>query len=674
MPKEPEHKKNKVDKKTDKSDSSRSPKVDKINSQQSEIDNPSRSQRSEVSKETKDFSKLLKEREQDEKIDKSIKEIYDNEPSLIKVRKDGKENKEKTIERKQKNPGKQLVLMFLILLLVVAGISWVLFFIFNSGTRMNKSDIEFEFTGLEEVVAGEEIIYEIKYKNLSEFDLKDIRVDIIYPENFIFIDSVPEVSESNHTWKIENIDASRSGRIQIKGKIIDKIDAQELFLATMRYRPENFSSTFSNDAELTTKITTIGLSAMIEFPSIFNVDNDSEIKINYTKEKESFFDNFRVLIEHGEEFILEDKDSGGVWDIDTLTEKQESFLIKGKYNKKPSAEEKIIIKLANQIEGKNKEGELEQKYYTFYEEEFVPQVAEGALNLTLSVNGSVSNKSIDIDDSLKYVVHYKNNSDATLNNIIIMAVINSEAVSWKNVSDSNQGEINDNTIIWTKEEISDLASIAPDEEDSFSFSIQLKSEEQIKKLADAKRQIVTSLDYSINSAVKADGNYATQIINKINSDLKFNSELRYFDRNGSAVGDGPLPPKVGEKTSYRVYWSLSNSWHDLESIEASTILPNYIRWENSQTSSVGNVVYNTDSRKVSWKIDELDTAGEPAMLEFTISLTPAEADKNKILTVLNSSQTQAKDKSTSGIITTSSKAKTTNLDDDEVGKGYGKVE
>ncbi len=75
------------------------------------------------------------------------------------------------------------MLMFLILLLVVAGISWVLFFIFNSGTRMNKSDIEFEFTGLEEVVAGEEIIYEIKYKNLSEFDLKDIRVDIIYPEN-----------------------------------------------------------------------------------------------------------------------------------------------------------------------------------------------------------------------------------------------------------------------------------------------------------------------------------------------------------------------------------------------------------------------------------------------------------------------------------------------------------
>jgi hypothetical protein len=46
-------------------------------------------------------------------------------------------------------------------------------------------------------------------------------------------------------------------------------------------------------------------------------------------------------------------------------------------------------------------------------------------------------------------------------------------------------------------------------------------------------------------------NHSNEIINQINSDMGFDVEARYFDENNLPVGDGPLPPKVGEKTSLK---------------------------------------------------------------------------------------------------------------------------
>lgn len=623
-----------------------------------------------------DFSELLEERGKNTDIDQQLEEIYENE-ELAPVTEKDKKNKSvskykvknymTTLQRGNDNPWRRIAITFLIFLFVLTGSSWVGFYIFNVGSRLDNEDIEFSIEGTEEAIAGQEVVYTLQYKNLSQFNLYDIEIKVKYPQGIIPLDTVPAADHDSDIWLMNQIETKRSGRIQIKALAVASVDTEQTLSASINYRPENFSSIFDATADFTTKISSIGINVDVEAPSFFNLNQEAEIILNYTQAKEHFFDSFVISLEHKDNF----KTEADSWTIKDLSEKENSLKIKGKYTSQPSADDELKIILSLPYASAANEGEV--LYADFFEYVIKPTVIEGALNINLSVNGSTADKAVNAGETLNYVVHYKNTSDAVLKDVIIMAVVDSVAVDWESLNDRAKGEIRGNTIIWTKEEITGLESISPGKEDSFSFSIAVKGWDKLKDEADSQLRVVGYADYSVDSAV-AKANQGARLINLINSDLALKNELRYFDRNNVAVGAGPLPPKVGEKTIYRVYWSLTNSRHDLTGIEVSTILPAATRWENDYNISAGSVSYNTNTREISWRIDSWDAIDEPAMADFAVSIIPGEADKNKIVSVINGVNLEAKDIATNGIITKSDKAKTTNLDDDEVGKGYGKVE
>jgi len=632
----------------------------------------------------KDFSVLLKERERQGDIGESLKEIYQEEgDALIPASKnnDGnylKENSMATISRRDVNPWRKITWTFLLLLLVLAGISWTSFLIFNEGNRLNTKDIEFNISGPETATVGQELVYDVQYKNLSPFNLKDVEIYVNYPSSFVFVDAVPAPIAGNHIWKLEQIDTKRSGRIEFKGRLLAAADTQAIFPAAITYRPENFSSTFGADSGLTTTVNSVGLNINIEAPSFFNVKEEAAITVKYAKLKESYLNNFKVIFNAGDDFSLSGSDKSGVWTIANLPDTQQQLSIKGQYAAKPAAGEKLKLSLAapQEIKVINEAGEVtaQTKDYVFYEYEWSPIVAAGALNLSLTVNGATADKPVNFNDTLNYVVHYKNTSEATLKNIIIMATIDSSLVDWQTLQDEQKGEVKEGAIIWTKEQIRNLAAVKPNEEDSFGFAVKIKGREQIKDLPSADVKIRTALDYSIDSALNKADNPSAQIVNAVNSDLQFNNEVRYFDRQNIAVGEGPLPPKVGQKTSWHVYWTLTNSLHDLENITVSAALADGVRWENNAVNAIGAVNYLSDRRVVNWTISSLDAVAQPALLDFVVSLTPPASAKNKVLPLLNQARVEAKDKQTGGVIVFTAKAKTTNLEDDELGKGQGKVE
>jgi len=262
----------------------------------------------------KEFDKLLKEREGDADINKSLKEIYDDESPLIAVKNEknmSNKSNYKTVNRREDNPWAKISWTFLFLLLVFAVVSWASFYIFNQGNRLNAKDIELKLTGPETVAVGEETIYEIQYKNLSEFNLKNAEIHFQYSDNFIFIDSAPvaydapkdneededktAVVNNFRVWKFPQIDSKRSGRIEIKGKIIDVIDSEHNLAVNIKYRPENFSSTFSADDEIKTKINLLGVNINVEAPSFFSLNEETDFIIKYAKQKDSFIENFNIF-------------------------------------------------------------------------------------------------------------------------------------------------------------------------------------------------------------------------------------------------------------------------------------------------------------------------------------------------------------------------------------------
>ena len=313
------------------------------------------------------------------------------------------------------------------------------------------------------------------------------------------------------------------------------------------------------------------------------------------------------------------------------------------------------------------------RYYIFYEQTLPVTVIDSALSLTLSLNGAATGKPLNFGDALNYVIHYKNSSDATLRNIVILATVDSPFIDWSKLSDPRSGERIDNAVLWTKAEVADLASLAPGAEGSFGFSLQLKDTGEAQNSAEAEA-VRAALTYSIDSALPKDGVPAVELKSPLNTEISFGAQLRYFDQNNNAVGAGPLPPKAGERTAYRAYLRVVAGRHDITNVTVTSTLPVNAEWTGDVSQNSGNVSYNAAAREIIWHLPGLDSAGEPALLQFTVNLTPAVSDRNKIVTVLNQANLIATDAVTNGAVTATAKPKTTALEDDAAGQGKGVVE
>ncbi len=160
---------------------------------------------------------------------------------------------------------------------------------------------------------------------------------------------------------------------------------------------------------------------------------------------------------------------------------------------------------------------------------------------------------------------------------------------------------------------------------------------------------------------------------KVNSDLFFETAARYFNDDNIAVGTGPLPPEVGKTTTYRIFWKVANSLHELENLKVSTVLPENIIWSNKSEIDAGEIKFDEATREVSWALNRIPLDIKELGVNFEITVTPAEADRGNLMTLISGSTLQVTDKSTGGAISKTGGALTTNLDGDPMAEGKGIV-
>jgi len=309
-----------------------------------------------------------------------------------------------------------------------------------------------------------------------------------------------------------------------------------------------------------------------------------------------------------------------------------------------------------------------KEYYLFYEQDFEVEIVQNDLNLTFLVDGESRDKSVDFGNTLKYEISYDNKGKADLNNVIVMAVLEGESLDWGSLE--TNGKVDENMIVWTPEEAKELKKIVPGDSGKLSFQIKVKSfEDAGKKSAQIKgyaqfNTYTENEDGKKETDTKKDNNVSNTLIVKINSDLSLNEELRYYTSDNLAVGTGPLPPKVGQTTTFKAYWRIDNSLHNLKRVQVSTDLPDNVKWNGKEKSNVGRLRYDQYDHRIIWEIDEVNVFDEEPIAEFSISLTPTTDDADKIMILLNGTKIVAMDTETNENITKTNKAKTTKLEDD----------
>lgn len=187
----------------------------------------------------------------------------------------------------------------------------------------------------------------------------------------------------------------------------------------------------------------------------------------------------------------------------------------------------------------------------------------------------------------------------------------------------------DNTIIWDKSQVKDLADIPPggsaavqfsfntfapsfDVEQSFrSPVITLSEDVQGKRISEA--QVPETITSSLSRTVK------------VASNLKITANPVYSI--GPFTNTGPIPPKADQTTTYTVNWALTNSYNRADNVTVTATLPIYVKWLGQISPSDEKVSYNASTNQITWQVGQLAPGtgfvNSPKTLSFQVALTPS---------------------------------------------------
>lgn len=633
----------------------------------------------------KRFKKL--EKETLHNIETNLKKIYNSQ--------EGNMSNMYKLDIKKSSWMKKFLMVEIFLLIFLAGVIFLLYFLKN-GREDSKASMMIHINSPAEYSSGDEVIMDVEYQNREPFALNDVEISLKYPQGFEFLASDPMPSnEFKDIWRMGNLSRGQKGKISIKGKVIGEVGNFIIFKASATYQPQNFSSSFkqefiSNTGQITASIVTID----IEGPDKVIPDQEVTYKIQYANSsqedvsnifiKAQFPKNFvfiesrpnftkKDILEAKKLFLDEEGSSNSMeknWLLDKLAKEERGNIeIIGKYMNSENEKSDITFQIAV----------VSEKDYTVYQEKKINfEVLNHGLNISMSVNGSKTENSINFSDTLNYSITFKNIGNKTLYDLDIIALLASQVVDWNTLIDKNGSERVSEKLLWRASSTPSLAILKPLDEGTIDFSIQIKNiskiniqKDNLKTVASAEAIIRKIDDFETNISVKTE-----PLLSNINTELEMKVEGRYFDDDNIAVGQGPLPPVVGKKTTLRMYWYLSNNLNEVSNVILKTNLSPYSKWEDKFSNTVGTLTFNQLDNSITWKIPKIspNKTFEDLNAWFDVSITPTEDQIGKLVLLVTEQSLVAKDNMTNSAISIVGRGVTTNLEDDVFGGGRGLVE
>jgi uncharacterized repeat protein (TIGR01451 family) len=574
----------------------------------------------------------------------------------------------------------------LLIFAILAGAAYFSYSYFFDRSNDSNS-LEFNITAPDKVLAGEEFSYKVEYHNPSKFVLTQARLEMQYPENFVVTGSSVSPQSGNYGWDLPNIDSGATVTITITGKLINKPDSVNVISGRLSYVPLNYSSVYKKEASASSVVSGPGFQVDLEYNNTAFINQDNAMNLIFSDVKNNDLGDFYLSFSLPDETNVSVASSSSSSDTASSTETASSsdltaqkisitnaggvsWLINGLSQDLGRQEVPLSYKIGSMIDNPEISVQLEKrmpdgKTYIFWEKTFKPELVKSDLNLTLFLNGAKNDNAINFGDTLNYTLSYSNKGDNTFKDVVVMAALDGDFINFSSLNMEKKGEMRGTSIIWTKNEIPELAEIKPGQEGEINFSLNVLP---FKEGDLGKKMTVTSYaQYGVNDqTASGNDNKSNTIISKINSDLSLSEQIRYFNDDNQPVGSGPLPPKVAEKTGFKVYWIIKNNLHELNDTRVTYTLPSNVNWDEKSNTNVGNVSYDTVSRQVTWEIGRLPVSVYQADAEFGISITPVDDDRNKILVLSTGSTISATDTETNNIITKKTGAKTTKLEDDDI--------
>jgi hypothetical protein len=588
------------------------------------------------------------------------------------------------LERIRSHRGRNILIGLSVFFGLLAAAAWGGFFIFQPYAKQSTEDVTLSFEVPQQAKSGEELSLRIRYAAEKTVALERLEISVSLPAGFVLRDTSPAMV-SERRWMIGAVPAGGSGEIKLLGMVVSPPGNLLAFQAFSTYVPANFHSPFQSVASAAVPVS--GSLIAMHASSTERVLPGEPVMVSFSYENTGSFTGieaaFRATVPPG--FVVNKatpppSEGPLFWKLGSFgTAASGTISLAGTF----SSETKGLLPFVGDI-GFAPPGSA---FVVQSSASTSVSVIGGDLVLSQIVNGSQEATAVNFGDTLHATFSYANRSEAQLQDVVLTAhlvgtpagkssSVLSAVFDPLSVTDSAHGVFTTSTgsITWTKKEIPALAQLVPGDEGTIDVTLRVAPKPTVPGVKEYGIALWLAGTVGKVNGVKKDRLVqSTSLQFPVLSDVRFTASSRYYNDDEITVGTGPLPPKVGAETTYRIFWTIENGLHELRDLSLQTTLPTNIRFTGKQDVSAGTVVFDETARTVTWTLNKLPVDVQTATIDFEVGLTPSAAAVGNILPLTDVAHFDATDSLVNAHILRSEDPVDTSLISDPLGRGKGVV-
>ncbi|NTU66461.1 MAG: DUF11 domain-containing protein [Candidatus Moranbacteria bacterium] len=524
--------------------------------------------------------------------------------------------------------------------------------------------------GTSEAKSGNLITYEIGYSNDNFVDIKNATLRLTYPAD-IRPESNPDFVTSEMTtgtFNIGTIKSHGSGKITFNVRTYNPKGALVYLKTDLAYTPFSIGGQSVASNQLGINIVTSPISIEVAAPQSVSSGDQVDYQIIYKNTSQEESNGIRIRLEYPDGFAFTGSDpkvfeGGNVWYIGTLAPGQSGKIVASGKLEGVQGDNKQVKATVGIVEN--------SRFISYNEEDADTKIASSPFVISQTVNGR-SKLSVNAKDSLSFEINYKNTGTIGLRDAIVKEYLDSPVLDYSLLDLKGKGVYDDSkkTITWKASDFPELANVLPGQGGKIQFSIRVKETIPIAGNND-KNFIISSLAKIDSPDVPTSIN-ANKVIAGNRMDMRLNSKLvldvKAYYNDPNIPNSGPIPPKVGQETTYTVHLIASNISNDVEGAKVEAVLPTGATMTGAIFPQDASLKYNERTNSLVWDMGNIPSGTGvltvPQEVSFQVRIKPSLDQVRKEAILMERAAFSAKDTFTGENLSVNIYQKTTVLTED----------
>jgi hypothetical protein len=509
-------------------------------------------------------------------------------------------------------------------------------YLFFGGNRISGDNINFNLAGGATVGGSETYSFQVGITNQNDVAIESAVLVVKYPSGTRTV-SEPVKNVYEERIEVGVLGPGEVKNLPLQAAIYGKENEEKQIEATFEYKIANSDGTFYKTAEpLRFRITSSPLSLQVS--SIGKVAAGQPVEVILTAKSNSSkpLKDILVTASYPNGFSFKQSEPSPIynqntWKIDELLPEQ-SVRIKINGTVTGLTEEKFAINFsagAAQSDNQYIVGSMLAEARTEFAIES-PFIAVG-----ISID-SDSDRSVVLEEgrSSGVEVSIKNTLDESVYDMVVEVVPSGNALKADSI-ESQRGyyDSNEGVVRWEVANNPNFAQVLPGDNRTLNFII----------LPNANKT-TSSFDITVNVYARriSEQSAQEQLIGTVTAEARYSSAADLSSQANHMTG--PIPPRVGQTTTYLVTLVAEAGGNDITNTTINTSLPTYIGWLN-EYSGPGTLDYNPVSKQIEWKAGDLK-ANTRKELVFSVSILPSVSQVGMVPVLVNRQTLRAIDRFT----------------------------